>query len=265
MTECAPLRRVRTREEKAVGDNGTIVVMGLERVAVAWVNRILRPLDLQLSTVEPTVWDRQFVGWIRDAKAAGRDPNDVGDERWREDLLDTGLREHYLPAVGPESVVLELGPGSGRLSRHLIGRCRELILVDASQMVCDWLSRYLEGKGRFRVYRIDGPRLAMVQDKEIDAVFAHGVVEHLDLDELYWFLAEFGRVLRPGGKVGFNFDNVLTDRGVEVMLQDGPKDRALFRVHHPESIRRVAEVAGFEGIEIFSTPGRIGFVQLTKA
>lgn len=87
----------------------------------------------------------------------------------------------------------------------------------------------------------------------------------MDLDELYWFLAEFDRVLRPGGKVAFNFDNVLTDRGVEVMLQDGPNNRALFRVHHPESIRRVAEMAGFGGIEILSTPGRIGFARLTKA
>jgi predicted SAM-dependent methyltransferase len=35
---------------------------------------------------------------------------------------------------------------------------------------------------------------------------AHGVVEHFELDELYWFLGEFARVLRPGGKVGFDFD-----------------------------------------------------------
>jgi SAM-dependent methyltransferase len=241
--------------------------VGIKRVALAWVNAVLRPLDLQLSSVRaaPNVWDRQFVKWIRDAEATGRDPNDIGDERWREDLLDTALEEHYLPAVGRDSVVLELGPGSGRLSRHLIGRCRELILVDTSQIVCDWLSHYLDGKGRFRIFRIDGPRFMMVHDEEIDAVLAHGVVEHLDLDELYWFLAEFDRVLRPGGKVAFNFDNVLTDRGVEVMLQDGSNERALFRVHHPESIRRVAERAGFGAIEILSTPGRIGFALLTKA
>jgi SAM-dependent methyltransferase len=143
---------------------------------LAWVNAVLRPLDLQLSSVRaaPNVWDRQFVKWIRDAEATGRDPNDIGDERWREDLLDTALEEHYLPAVGRDSVVLELGPGSGRLSRHLIGRCRELILVDTSQIVCDWLSRYLDGKGQFRIFRIDGPRFMMVHDEEIDAVLGMG-------------------------------------------------------------------------------------------
>ena len=105
----------------------------------------------------------------------------------------------------------------------------------------------------------------MVDDHEVDAVFAHGVVEHLDLDELYWFLVEFHRVLAPSGWVAFNFDNVMTDRGAEVMSQDGPGNRALFRVHHPESIRRVAELAGFPGIEIICTPGRIAFARLTKS
>jgi SAM-dependent methyltransferase len=213
---------------------------------------------------DPTVWDREFARWIREAREAGGDPNDIGDERWAEDLHDEDLDTHYLSLVAPESVVLELGPGSGRLTRHLIGRCRELVVVDSSPMVCRWMEEYLARKGRFRLYLIDGPHLAMLGDEEVDAVFAHGVVEHLDLDELYWFLAEFHRVLKPGGAVVFNFDNVMTERGVEVMLQDGPDRRALFRVQHPEAIRRVASVAGFAQVELDCPPGRVSFARLVK-
>lgn len=241
--------------------------MGVRRALLPILNRALRPLDVRLLTVDaapPTIWDRHFAGWIQEAQASGRDPNDIGDERWAEDLLDVGLEDHYLPAFGPDSVVLELGPGSGRLTRHLVGKCLELIVVDSSLIVCDWITQYLAGKGAYRVYAIAGPHFPMVGSGEIDAVLAHGVVEHLDLDELYWFLVEFHRVLRQGGKVAFNFDNVMTDRGVEVMSQDGPGIRALFRVQHPESIRRVAEAAGFV-VEVICTSGRIAFASLTKS
>jgi SAM-dependent methyltransferase len=241
--------------------------MGVKQVLLATVNRALRPVDVQLTPVDaalPTIWDRHFTKWIQEARASGRDPNDIGDERWAEDLLDVGLEQHYLPIVGPDSVVLELGPGSGRLTRHLIDKCQELIVVDSSPIVCDWITRYLAGKGRYRVYAIDRPQFPMVSDDEVDAAFAHGVVEHLDLDELYWFLVEFHRLLKPGGKVAFNFDNVMTDRGAEVMSQDGPGNRALFRVHHPQSIRRVADVAGFSEVDVACSPGRIAFASLTK-
>jgi ubiquinone/menaquinone biosynthesis C-methylase UbiE len=232
------------------------------------VNRSLRRIGLELTRVDRSVemaWDRDFRRWIREAEAAGVDPNDVGDALWEEDLLEDGLRDHYLPLVGPDAVVLEAGPGTGRLTRHLVGRCREVVVVDRSSFVCDWMLRYLRDRGPHRVYRIDGPSLPMIADREIDAVLAHGVVEHLDLEELHWFLAEFHRVLRPGGGVAFNFDNVLTDRGAEVMLQDGPGTRALFRVQHPEAIRRVADLAGFDDVRIAETAGRIAFARLTAS
>jgi hypothetical protein len=44
-----------------------------------------------------------------------RDPNDIGDEEWAADALVESLELRYLPRINGESVVLELGPGSGRL------------------------------------------------------------------------------------------------------------------------------------------------------
>jgi ubiquinone/menaquinone biosynthesis C-methylase UbiE len=238
------------------------------RRAVDIINRAVRRTGFELVPTDgpaEMVWDRDFRRWIRQAESAGVDPNDIADERWGEDLLAEGLSDHYLPLVHPDAVILELGPGTGRLTRHVVGSCKEVIVVDRSSFVCDWMRRYLRGRGAHRVYRIDGPALPMIADGEVDAVMAHGVAEHLDLDEIYWFLAEFHRVLRPGGTIAFNFDNVLTERGAEVMLQDGPGERALFRVHHPAAIRRVGELAGFREMRIVETPGRIAFAEISHA
>jgi len=230
--------------------------------AIGAANTLLRPLNLRLM-YQPQ-WDSHFKRWARQGSQAA-DPNDAGDAAWASDLLDVGLKNHYLPLLSPDAVIVELGPGSGRLSRYLIGHCRELIAVDNSKYVCKWMRRYLEGKGRFQVHHISGPRLPAVGDGTADAVVAHGVFEHLDLDETYWFLAEFARVLRPGGVCSFNFDSPATADGITVMRQfGGPGVRSMFRLHHPEDIRCVAAAAGFGSAEITETPTRIAFADLTR-
>lgn len=162
-------------------------------------------------------------------------------------------------------MIVELGPGSGRLSRHLIGHCKELIAVDSSPYVCRWMCKYLDGKGSFQVHQLNGPRLPQLADATVDAVVAHGVFEHLDLDETYWFLIEFARVLRSGGTCSFNFDTVATPDGIAALRQyRGPGQRSVFRLHHPESIRCVAEAAGFQSVKIKETPTRIAFADLTR-
>jgi SAM-dependent methyltransferase len=230
--------------------------------ATVAANTVLRPLNLRLQYQQR--WERDFKRWAQQ-QGRGLDPNDVGDAEWASDLLDEGLRDHYLPLLSPQAVIVELGPGSGRLSRHLIGRCRELIALDNSKYVCKWMRGYLEGKGRFEVHRISGPRLPMLGDAAADAVVAHGVFEHLDLDETYWFLSEFARALRPGGVCSFNFDSPVTSDGIAAMRRHGgPGHRSVYRLHHPESIRCVAAAAGFASASITQTDTRIAFADLTR-
>jgi len=224
-------------------------------------NVALRPLNLQLK--QQPQWDRHFKAWAR--KSGRLDPNDIGDSDWAADLLDEGLQRHYSQLLSPTAVIVELGPGSGRLSRHLIGRCKELIAVDSSPYVCKWIRRYLAGNGSYQVHHIKAPKLPMLRDATIDAVVAHGVFEHLDLDESYWFLLEFARVLRPGGVCSFNFDTVTTADGIATMRRyGGPGVRSVFRLHHPESIRCIAKAAGFRTAHIEETPSRIAFADLTR-
>jgi SAM-dependent methyltransferase len=239
--------------------------MGLKRKIADATNVVLHSLGGEVVYYANTKpWDDFFKDWIAKAEASGQDPNDVGDVDWG-DLKHT-LETYYYPYINADSVVLELGPGSGRVTRHIIGRCREMILVDYSQVVCDWLGRYLKGKGSYRVANIDKPLLAVVDNSSVDTVIANGVFEHIDMDDFFRFLEEFKRVLKPEGIVSFNFDNIMSPGGMAWFkeYQGEPGSRCIFRFYHPESIRVLAEEAGLKVLNLDVNSGRIAHIILQK-
>src|SRR5437763_13890095 len=78
-----------------------------------------------------------FIGYVEQARKAGLDVND-----WQEQVLGwvpavPQLERVVFPHLRPDSVVVELGPGTGRFSRHLAARLTqgELRLVDPSPYV----------------------------------------------------------------------------------------------------------------------------------
>jgi SAM-dependent methyltransferase len=230
------------------------------------VNSALAPLGLRVVRAEPRLkpWDYDFLAWIKEAKASGKDPNDVGDQDWNDDPLKEALDRHYYPHMNAESVVMELGPGTGRATRYLIGRCREMILIDYSQLVCDWLREYLQGKGKFRVYQIDRPAVPEVADGTVDLVVANGVFEHIDADGMMAFLQEFRRVLRPGGVVAFNFDTIMSEEGFRWFLETPPQKRSIFKFYHPDMVKKLAEAVGYEVIALSTSASRFAFIELRK-
>jgi SAM-dependent methyltransferase len=240
--------------------------MGLKRKIATATNSVLRSLGGEIVPYADNTkpWDDFFKNWIAEAEASGRDPNDVGDVDWG-DMRET-LETYYYPYINSDSVVLELGPGSGRVTRHIIGRCREMILVDYSPVVCDWLGRYLEGKGSYRIAHIEKPLLAAVQNGSVDTVIANGVFEHIDMDDLFCFLQEFYRVLRPEGVVSFNFDNIMSSGGIAWFrkYRGQPGSRCIFRFYHPESIRILAQEVGLLVLDLAINSGRIAHIILQK-
>ena len=236
---------------------------GLMRLA----NTILRPAGAEMVPyISAKPWDSHFQSWLAEAEATGKDPNDVGDVEWCDDPLQQTLETHYLPYIHPDSIVLELGPGTGRLTRHIISRCREMILVDYSIFVCRWLEKYLKGKGRFRICQIHSPALPAVATGSVDVIMANGVFEHIDFDDLLCFLEEFNRVLKPGGVISFNFDNVMTAEGMQRFQQyrGEPGAKCIFRFYHPDVMRTLAEAAGLQVRRLTVNSTRFAHIDLQK-
>jgi SAM-dependent methyltransferase len=215
------------------------------------------------SPVDERPWDDDFRQWIESAKREGVDPNDVGDREWGDPGFD--IETYYYPYIHKNSVVLELGPGSGRITRRVIGRCRE-ILVDYSHFVCRWLEKYLAGKGKFSTVLIDKPYLRGVAEAKVNFLFAFGVVEHIGVDDLRWFLEEFWRVLAPGGVAVFNFNNLMTEKGLawHKRWRCEPGHRNLFRFYHPETVAWLARDAGFTVLALHTDQSRLGAIELRK-
>jgi SAM-dependent methyltransferase len=209
-------------------------------------------------------WDRQFRRWIRKAQRDRKDPNDVGDVHWGDPAESLQLR--YLPHITADDVVVELGPGTGRYSRHLIDACKQLILVDNSPFVCRYLERYFAGKPTVTVIRARDWRLEEVASGSAGFAFANGVFEHLDQDVFLGYLTAFARILRPGGRCVFNFNNVVSAEALRWFRESKPPvhGRSVFRFYHPETVRTFAAEAGLEVEDLATSEHRFGFATLRR-
>jgi SAM-dependent methyltransferase len=133
---------------------------------------------------------------------------ELGRPSWPEELLDQVVAELTL---GAKSEVLELGAGTGKLTRALVPRFARVVAVepdDAMRAVLEEVVRRAEAlAGR-------GEAIPLA-DGSVDAVFS--------AEAFHWFatehsVAEIGRVLRPRGAlvILWNIPVELADLGDEV-------------------------------------------------
>ena len=114
---------------------------------------------------------------------------ELGRPEWPEELLDRVVSELGL---GPEAAVLDLGAGTGKLTRSLVPRFARVVAVepdDAMRAVLEEVvpgAEALAGRGEW----------IPLGDEEVDAVFTAEAFHWFASDES---VAEIARVLRPHG------------------------------------------------------------------
>jgi SAM-dependent methyltransferase len=106
--------------------------------------------------------------------------------------------------------VLDFGCGVGRLSRELSERFERYVGVDISPGMVE-RARALNAASKNRTFVVnDRPDLSRFEDGEFDAVISFIVLQHLpDRDLIRGYLAEFARVLAPGGLIAFQLPSEL--------------------------------------------------------
>lgn len=189
--------------------------------------------------------DREF--WLGDE---WNEPERIGVDVAPDQIVQTLDERVFTPFLGTCDVLLEIGPGGGRFTEVLLPKCRRLIAADTSKTMLDILGRRFEGEDRIERLLLDGDGLNGVLDASIDAVFTYGVFVHLQPWDIYRYLCEIRRVLRPGGKGLVHHPNTLSELGWATFVGDVPrsvnrhKPGGTFTVMTPELMSAFIERSG---------------------
>ena len=110
--------------------------------------------------------------------------------------------------VRPGDDVVDLGCGVGRLTRPLAARASTVSSIDVSAEMLERAQRLNPGLENVRWLHGDGVSLAPVEDAAADVLISHVVFQHIpDPAVTMGYVAEMGRVLRPGGWAAFQVSN----------------------------------------------------------
>jgi SAM-dependent methyltransferase len=132
---------------------------------------------------------------------------------WREGEkdLDTLLGTLGLQ-VRPADHVLDVGCGVGRLTRVLARRAAHVTALDVSPEMLSRAQELNPALDNVEWVLGDGDTLTGIEDASLDAIVSHVVLQHIPSAKVQLgYVAEFGRVLKPGGWAAFGLS---TDPGV---------------------------------------------------
>jgi ubiquinone/menaquinone biosynthesis C-methylase UbiE len=115
--------------------------------------------------------------------------------------------------VDVSSTVLDLGAGTGKLTRGLIGRCGHVIAVEPGPEMLDQLRRVVPEAEAVLGAAEDIP----LEDDSVDAVVCGQSFHWFRVDEA---LREIGRVLREGGGLGLIWNKRHPDDPVQKVITE---------------------------------------------
>lgn len=193
-------------------------------------------------------WDR----WARFQSEVGdawTNPRQVGMDISAEEMLPYLDREVFAPFLGTPEVLLEIGSGGGRFTELLLPKCQRLIAVDTSKNMLKLLQKRF-GPEKIDYVLGDGKGLSPVPNVSVDAAFSYGTFVHIQQWDIFNYLRELRRVLKPDGRALIHHANTFSELGWEHFIRDMEgcvgthKDWGSFSVMTPEIMREFVERAG---------------------
>jgi SAM-dependent methyltransferase len=136
---------------------------------------------------------------VADGKRGGRWDADEFLELGRRDVARSRAELERLGLPTTWDRVLDFGCGAGRLSQALAAHAREVVGLDVSAPMLETARRLDRSDGRCSFVLGADPDLRAFPDGSFDLVYTERVLQHLPRPVLETYLAEFLRVLRPGG------------------------------------------------------------------
>jgi 2-polyprenyl-3-methyl-5-hydroxy-6-metoxy-1,4-benzoquinol methylase len=159
-----------------------------------------------------------------------------------EQFFETGVSEingvlEYLNALGVSLVwdrALDFGCGVGRLTQALAGHFQSCLGIDIAASMIERARGYNRYGSRCE-YRVNQtPDLNQLADNSFDFIYSNIVLQHMEPELSKKYIAEFIRVLKPGGVAVFQ----IPSETVRPELEPLPEEAfcAHIRLHHPSPI-----------------------------
>jgi ubiquinone/menaquinone biosynthesis C-methylase UbiE len=214
-------------------------------------------------------WDNFFKKHLKRAEEKGIDVNESVEDDWGGTMR--WLENYILPAIRkPNPVICEIGPGSGRFSRHLIERAKMYYFVDYSDFVCDLLEKMFGSRENARIIKAQNSDLSSIESNSVDFVFSMGTFVHLFIEQIYGYFSESYRILSQNSQCVIHFANFMDDGGYDFFIEKLPINKqydrhSAFRFYHPEMIDKMAVKIGFSVVnKNFIRGTRHCFIRLKK-
>jgi SAM-dependent methyltransferase len=158
--------------------------------------------------------------------------------------------------------VLELGCGVGRIGRELADRCAHWTGVDISENMIAHASKRLAAKDNVSFHQLSRSELEMIPGDSIDKAYSIAVFCHMDKEDLFLYMQELNRVIKPGGMIFVETWNISHPVGwrrweYEPLVwndadQSQRKDVARNQFCTPEEFELYVEHAGFQPLANFN-------------
>jgi SAM-dependent methyltransferase len=220
--------------------------MKIRNVLEFGASRVLGPLGYELRDKVLSERPEGFPGYLAAAREAAMDVNDYEEQRlgWR--LPRPTLDEIAYPYLREDSTVCEIGPGTGRWSRHILARIPrgELHLVDPSPWMVRFLAGYFEQAPNVVAHLNDGQSLPFERQAWMDLIFSANTFVELKLGVIWLYARDFVRALKPGGYAVVDYVDPTTPEGWEHLMTQPPDLASVYTFHAPEVIDNVFESAG---------------------
>jgi ubiquinone/menaquinone biosynthesis C-methylase UbiE len=147
-------------------------------------------------------WDeraRENALFFVDTEVGYDDPDTEAFWSRGEEVVGRMLRMVDL-TLRPDETVLDIGCGVGRLTRALASRAERAYGLDVSSEMLRLAREHNADLVNVEWLHGDGHGLGVVDDGSVDGCFSHVVFQHIpDPAVTLNYVAEMGRVLRPGG------------------------------------------------------------------
>jgi SAM-dependent methyltransferase len=158
--------------------------------------------------------------------------------------------------------VLELGCGIGRIGREIAPRCGKWFGADISRNMTEIARTRMTQLSNVGFTVLEKASLQAFPDESIDKAYSHAVFIHMDKEDLFLYLRELARVLKPGGLLYFDTWNLKNDVGwerwmmeVDVWSQSDQKSRKNVSRNQFSTPEEVSLYLGRSGLtELFCFP-----------